>query len=224
MKKIIRTIEQREPILSQRIVADHPAGRFGVMLHLPVIATEPDNAELMPGRRIPHDQYLHHVSTAAATAAKEGLPVLLKEFRAVPYREWLARHQLADVQTNRFLYSSFAPAVRDSAMRVQLGLSGAEDIHIFVDSDEAAQDPEDLNKAEKKLIRMAIANSANDPFSILPPVIANAVSERGTPDCPLLWTLASKLADGMPERPFAIAVQSAKHVVHAWAAQRSSLN
>lgn len=181
-------------------VAD--GGRLRPLLELgPIYMTEADLREIRPElRSFSHERFLDEAGGSLVEAQQNGIPILLKELRAGAYFAWLKRHGLANDEANRFLYSCFAPAVRDAAVLARLGVSSVSGAKLQRPKPDREVPIELREGIEREIVRLLRAGNCADPMQILELLFAMAAAARTPVYAEIAWALADGVMDGMPAR------------------------
>lgn len=177
-------------------------GRLRPLLELgPIYMTEADLREIRPElHSFPHERFLDEAGSSLVEAQQSGIPILLKELRAGAFFAWLTRHGLENNESNRFLYSCFAPAVRDAAVLARLGVSTHSGAKLQRPKPGLEVPIELMEGIEREIVRLLSAGNCADPMQILELLFAMAAAARTPVYAELAWALADRVMDGMPAR------------------------
>jgi len=189
---------EKEGHFSQQMAADCDSG-MPEMITLIIYATEQDFRQHRPDlRSVPYEAYLRSMAGAVAVAHQRNLPLNIRELRATPYRMWLDRHGLEDIRAHVFLYSCFAPVLRDHRLLRQMGV----DPHIVTDSHQATSPAfvtfAAADEVEKLTVRLAVVHRYNEHLSVLTLAYAIARTSLDRQLAVAAWALADQLAVGLP--------------------------
>jgi hypothetical protein len=177
-------------------------GRLRPLMELgPIYMTDADLREIRPElRSLSHARFLDEAGGSLVEAQQSGIPILLKELRAGPYFAWLKRHGLANDEPNRFLYSCFAPAVRDTAVLARLGVRAELGAKLERPKPDLEVTREMREKFEHRIVCLLRAGGCDNPLGMLKTFFRLTADARTPLQAELAWDLAERVMDGMPAR------------------------